>query len=80
MYSVVSGTAVEYGYFWDSINGRQACWNNFLKQYLGVDFGVCNLEEIYVVTESEEYKNMPLFPLEGSVQMMNDIVIVKLSD
>ena len=80
MYSVVSGTAVEYGYFWNSINGRQACWNNFLKQYLGVDYGVCNLEEIYVVTESEEYKNMPLFPLEGSVQMMNDIVIVKLSD
>ena len=36
MYQVVKGTAAENGLFWDSVNGRQNCWNQFFRQYLGL--------------------------------------------
>ena len=80
MYYVLKGSAAEYGYFWDTANGRQNCWNNFLRQYLGVEYSTCSMEELTSVMESGEYSNMGLFPEDGSVRMIGDCAVVKLSD
>lgn len=80
LYYVVKGTAVEYGFFWDSFNGRQGCWNEFLRQYIGVEYRVCGQEELQSIFASEEYAGMPVFPEEGSVRMIGDCAVVKLSE
>lgn len=79
MYYVVKGTAAVYGYFWDSHNGRQNCWNNFLRQYLGVQYSTCSGDELSLIENSTEYADMPFFPAEGSVRMFGDTAVVKLS-
>lgn len=80
MYDVVKGTAVEYGFFWNTMDGRQYCWNEFLRQYLGVEYGICSQEEMEMVFNSEEYAEMPIFPQSGSVEMIGDCAVVKLSE
>lgn len=79
MYYIVKGTAAVYGYFWDTQNGRQNCWNNFLRQYLGVQYVTCSGEELSDIENSAEYADMPIFPAEGSVRMFGDAAVVKLS-
>lgn len=80
MYYVVRGTVATYGYFWDSELGRQSCWVEFLRNYLGVNYYVCNLEDLRAVMASEEYMEMPIFPEEGSVRVIDDKAVVKLSE
>lgn len=79
-YNVVSGTVAEYGFFWDSLDGRQACWRGFLNSYLGVSYSLCSDEEVLEIITSEEYTEMPIFPEQGSVRMIGDCAVVKLSD
>lgn len=78
-YDVVAGTVAEYGLFWDSSDGRQACWRGFLNSYLGVSYSLCSNEEAEDIISSDEYVQMPIFPEEGSVKMIGDCAVVKLS-
>lgn len=78
MYYPVRGTAASYGYFWDSGNGRQNCWINFLQQYLGVHYTVC--ADIEKVMQTKEYEAMPIFPSEGAVRMIDGCAVIKLSE
>lgn len=80
MYDVVQGTVATHGFFWDSVNGRQNCWIEFLRNYLGVSYSVCSSKEVNMLMSSEEYIVMPIFPEAGSVQMIGDYAVVKLSD
>lgn len=80
MYYVVRGTAAAYGYMWDSLNGQQNCWIAFLGQYLGVQYSVCSNDMALEIMSSQEYKEMPYFPKDNSVKVINGCVVVKLSD
>lgn len=80
MYQVVKGTAAEYGLFWNSANGRQYCWNQFFRQYMGVEYSVSTGEQLEQILHGEEYTEMPIFPAEGSVKVIDDCVVVKLSN
>lgn len=78
-YAVVDGTVAEHGLFWNSIEGRQACWMGFLSSYLGVTYHSCDTEEVKEIMASEEYEAMSVFPEQGSVRMIGDCAVVKLS-
>ena len=78
-YGVVKGTVAEYGGFWDNADGRQSSWIGFFNNYLGLSYSRCSVEDITAVTSSEEYKKMPIFPEQGSVIMIDDCAVVKLS-
>ena len=79
-YAVVDGTIAEYGFFWDSLNGRQACWTRFIGNYLGITYRSCDVEEVKEIMSSEEYAAMSFFPEQDSVRMIGDCAVVKLSD
>lgn len=80
MYYVTQGTAAVYGYMWDSLNGQQNCWIAFLGQYLGVQYSVCSNDMALEIMSSQEYKDMPYFPKDNSIKVINGCVVVKLSD
>lgn len=80
MYYVTQGTAVSYGYMWSSGNGQQNCWINFLRQYVGMEYSTCSNDVLEEITASQEYKDMPIFPAQGSVRFINGCAVVKLSN
>ena len=80
MEDVLQGTIATQGHFGDSINGRQYCWILFIKNYLGITYYVCDSSEVNIIMESEEYARMPIFPEAGSVKMIGEYAVVKLSN
>lgn len=76
----IKGTSASYGFMWDTYTGNEECWISFLKQYKGLQFESCNQEEYEALLDNEDYVNMPLFPNEGSVKMIDNVVIVKMSN
>ena len=65
---------------WPTFEGTQNCWICCIKQYLGKAYTVCSLEEYYEIINTPKYSQMGIFPDKNGVSVINDIVVIKLSD
>ena len=63
-----------YGFVPDSYSNE-----SFLKYYIGVASPFASAEEIAEITASPEYADMAVYPYYGSVQLFDDVLVVKLS-
>ena len=54
--------------------------SHIITEYLGFAPTVCGYEESKALRELEEVKQMPSYPDAGSIQMINNIIVVKFSD
>lgn len=54
--------------------------SHIIVQYLGFAPYVCGYEENKALMELEEVKNMPSYPDDGSIQIVNGKIVVKFSD
>ena len=66
--------------FWLDANGETTCREYYLKTYYGIDPGHLTDDDFYTITETPEFNSMPVWPQRGSVQMINGMVAVKLTD
>ena len=66
--------------FWDGKMGLEDCRRNYLLNYFGVDGGHIFGHLYNDAVHSEEFKEMPIWPAQGSVRRLNRLVIVKFSD
>ena len=66
--------------FWDGMMGLQYCRRNYLLNYFGIDAGHIYGHLYNDAVHSDEFKEMPLWPAQGSVRRLNHLVIVKFSD
>ena len=79
--NIVKGTGVEWGCFWPNTGCIEQGWIAFLAYNKGCLFTeIEDTTELNRISESDEYRNMQVFPLEGSVAMIGDIAVVKLSE
>lgn len=76
----IYGTTAEHGMVWDSYSGGQQSWIYFLRHVTGKGYKTVSEEECQKIMSTEEFKEIPLFPANGSVKAINDIVVVKLSN
>lgn len=53
--------------------------DKFLEYYIGFSIPMASDEEISAITATPEYENMAVYPYYGSMQMFDDILVVKLS-
>ena len=53
--------------------------DKFLEYYIGFAIPMASDEEISAITATPEYENMAVYPYYGSMQMFDDILVVKLS-
>lgn len=53
--------------------------NRFLEYYIGFPIPMASDQEIAAITATEEYNAMAVYPYYGSMQMFDDILVVKLS-
>lgn len=49
----------------------------FSRHYLNVTVETISLAEEIKLTETEEFMNMPKFPAEGSIQFIDDVLVIK---
>lgn len=69
---------------------RVACWefenqvfnstNLYMIEYMGIYSDYIKRSQYESVVSTGEYKNMPLWPKRGSVRMINNIAVVKISE
>lgn len=53
---------------------------NLLKYYAYLSYNLPDKEQIIKIKNSVEYRNMPQYPETNSIKIINDIIVVKLSD
>ena len=53
---------------------------NFIKNYIGVDFNYASEEEINELQNNEEVKEMNIYPYDNSIKKINNIIVVKFSE
>lgn len=64
--------------FWPNLYGMTNCRYYFFWDFLGVNAGYISDDEYLSAIRSDTYKNMPCWPAEGSVRMINGDVVIKL--
>ena len=76
----VHWTTAQYGTLWPDY-GAQVPWRNFAMQYLSTGWQVIDDYNDYVaVRDTDEFQRMSFFPDDGSVQEINNVIVVKLSN
>lgn len=65
--------------FWEDINGASHNRQNYLMNYFGVDGKELNREMYAAIINSDEFKEMPIWPMEGSVKMFDGTAVVKFT-
>ena len=69
-----------YKLIWQDFNGCQTCWCEFMKQYLGKTYDMCSKDQYDEIITTPEYTAMGIFPEENGAVLINDIVVIKLSN
>ena len=67
------------GLYADSIAGNRNMLSAYLQEVLRVPVPQPSNEQIACVEASEAYQNMPSWPADGSVAVVEDVIVVKLS-
>lgn len=79
-YSLMSNGNIANDYeTWDNVDGIWSSWA-FYHRYLGTDLYMVDKEEYFDIVFSDSVKNMPIYPSNGSIKIIDDRVIIKLSD
>jgi len=60
--------------------GQEKTWKNFMNVFCGIPIEFCKDYEYYTIINSDEFKEMDIFPGENSVRIINDVMVVKFSD
>lgn len=60
--------------------GNLDCWKKILYEYIGINVNLVSEEEKIEVLETERYKNMNCYPNKDCIEIINNTVVVKLSD
>lgn len=53
--------------------------NRFLEYYIGLDLTFATEEELSAIQSTPEFTAMPAYPYYGSLQLVNNILVIKLS-
>ncbi|MBR3414990.1 glucosyltransferase domain-containing protein [Candidatus Saccharibacteria bacterium] len=65
---------------WDNFDGMRDNTANFYKRYLGVRVDFCTKDEYKRAVYSAVFKDMPSYPAEGSIKIIDGMVVVKFND
>lgn len=70
----------QVGNFWSGSFSSPASWRGVALKCLGLNFKYCSSEEYDMIYDSEEFKSMPVFPAEGGMLLINNILVIKISE
>ena len=70
----LSGVALENGLITSGVR------DNFIETFVGYELADLTDSEKQAIMDTQDYKNMPIYPHEGCVEKINGIWVVKLCD
>lgn len=81
LYGFTIGESANNVVFHGTYGGQIGTWENYLKVFLGLNVTFCE-DEVYrdIVTGDVYQNDMDVFPAENSIRIIDDIVVVKLSE
>lgn len=80
IYLYTLGTIFDLPAFHGTYSGMEGTWTQFLGNFLGMKVHFCNAESYNDVINSDEFKEMGIFPAQNSCKEIYGIMVVKLSD
>lgn len=75
-----SNDYARWGLTWNTYDGNANTWHEYYRRFLGIDYNMCSPEQFEQLAALEEFEQMPVFPAAGSVRMIDDVMVVKLSE
>ena len=67
--------------FWPmASSGVLGNWKHYIYDYHGLWIGELTNQEYFDIIDSEDFAAMPVYPADGSLQMFDDILVVKLEE
>ena len=70
----------KFGNFvWSDI-ANQRSWIGVFRHLLGVNMPGCKEDLIASIIKSDEFTNMPVYPKKGSIEIIDGVVVVKVSE
>lgn len=71
------------------ISDDNETWNNykgtlqnskFFEKYLGIKINICSKSKYDEIVKTKEFEEMPIYPNDGSIKIINNIIVVKVSN
>lgn len=70
----------KFGCWSTNARNNRVSWSGIITNYLGINVNLCGDTEYQELVRMEQIADMPEFPEEGSICIIHDIVVVKVSD
>ncbi len=70
----------KFGCWSTEARNHRVSWNGVISNFLGVNLSLCDESKYKKIKELEQVANMPEFPAKGSICVIDDIVVVKVSE
>ena len=65
---------------WADYNGISNNIPSFYQRYLGIKIKLCSKQEYNEIKETQEFKNMAIYPEKGCIKLINNVIVIKMSN
>lgn len=69
-----------FGCWSTNARNNRVSWNGVISNFLGANVNLCSDMDYEKIVQLEQLKVMPEYPAEGSICIIEDIIVVKVSD
>lgn len=80
LYKYTHEHIVNNAVFHGTYYGAMGTWQKYLDIFHGFRYVPCKEGDFILITESEEFKQMGIFPEENSIRIINGIMVVKFKE
>jgi cytochrome c biogenesis factor len=75
-----TGGVSEYNVLWEDFGDEQNGYFNLLVDFLGKDLGYVSNEKYMEIIQSDEFKEMDVYPNGNSIKIIDNCVVVKMQE
>ena len=77
---IVVGTTNESEIVYNGTFAETLGWLSYMRQYIGLDYNMSEEGAMNSVIDTDQFKQMPMFPEEGFVNVIDGNIVVKISE
>ena len=78
-YQMANGYA-QFGCWSTNARNNKVSWAGVISNFVGINLTICGEEKYQELVSLTQVAEMPEFPAEGSICVIDDIVVIKVSD
>lgn len=78
VYELSTGIGFFEPQMWEEPDLCNYGWIDFIKHYLGIEFERASLEDYNNIINTEEYKQMKAYPNKDYIEIINNIIVIKI--